>query len=248
MLAQGGFALAIGLCLGSLATLLTHRLPRGEPVGWARSRCPRCERALTARDLVPVLSWAVNRGRCRACGAKVSWRYPAVEVALGGLCLAAWGAFGATWIAASVMVLALALTVAVLVDLEWMLLPDATLAVAGAAGLGWRAGTDGAWIEAAVAALLLGGLAWLLRAVFSRLRGMEALGLGDVKLMAVAGLWLPLGAVPAFLMLAGVLGIVTAKAWEKVTGDARFPFGPALAGSLYVTVLALGAAPAAVTV
>jgi leader peptidase (prepilin peptidase)/N-methyltransferase len=236
--------LAIGLCLGSLATLLAYRLPRREAVGWSRSRCPRCDRVLTARDLVPILSWVVNRRRCRHCGAGVSWRYPAVEIALGGLCLAAWGAFGATWIAASVMGLALALTVAVLVDLEWLLLPDETLVLAGAAGLGWRAATDAAWIEAGFGAVFLGGLAWLLRAVFSRLRGMEALGLGDVKLMAVAGLWVPLGAMPAFLMLAGAFGIVTAKVWETVTGHARFPFGPALAASLYITVLALGVAPA----
>src|SRR2546423_15569654 len=85
------FSLALGLIVGSFANVCIHRLPLGESVVAPRSRCPGCRTPIGARDNVPVLSFLLLRGRCRHCGAEISWRYPAVEAATGLLYLAvAW--------------------------------------------------------------------------------------------------------------------------------------------------------------
>lgn len=238
----------IGLCLGSLGTLLAHRLPRGMAVGRARSACPACGQRLGVADLVPLVSWFIHRGRCRRCGAGVSARYPLTEAGTALLVLAALAAHGDGWAMLCVAGLAVALVVAILVDVEWLLIPDSMILAAAAFGVAWRGATDGAWIEAAAGLAVLGGLALALRAIFTTLRGVEALGLGDVKLMAVAGLWLPLAAIPAFLVFAGAAGVLTGIVWRSTVGTAHFPFGPGLAAGLYVTVLGLGLRPAAILV
>ncbi len=238
----------IGLALGSLASLLVHRLPRGLPVGRTRSRCPRCGARLGARDLVPLVSWLAARGRCRHCGGAIGWRYPAIEASTALAVLAGWAVTGVGAQAACLAVLATALIAAAAVDLEWRILPDSALLAAGAAGLGWRALAGGTWAGTVLGAALLAALALGLRAWFTRRRGVEALGLGDVKLMAVAGLWLPPAALPAFLVLAGTAGTLLGLAWQRHHGAHQFPFGPALAFGLYATVLAHTAAPGVVGV
>ncbi len=230
----------VGACLGSFASLLAHRLPRGQPVGAARSRCPRCGATLAARDLVPLVSWLLSGGRCRHCGGRISGRYPAIEAATAALVLAAWAVFGTSWATVCLAGLATALVVAVVVDLEWLILPDETMIAAAVLGVAWRGVTDQAWVRAGAAAVGLAAVALLLRALFTWLKGREALGLGDVKLMAVAGLWLPVLALPWFFIAAGGLGLVTAALWRTASGSAVFPFGPGLAAGLYVTLLAGG--------
>jgi prepilin signal peptidase PulO-like enzyme (type II secretory pathway) len=96
------FVAFIGLCFGSFATVLIYRIPRGLP--WAfeggsslRSRCSSCQTVLGAVDLIPVLSWIFNRGRCRHCGAKVSAFYPLVEIFSSGVLVAVYLVFKAFW-------------------------------------------------------------------------------------------------------------------------------------------------------
>src|SRR5690348_3288732 len=81
------FAFAIGLLIGSFANVCIHRIPIGESVVTPRSRCPACRTPIAAGDNIPLLSWLVLRGRCRHCGARISWRYPAVELTNGLLYL-----------------------------------------------------------------------------------------------------------------------------------------------------------------
>src|SRR5688500_2073142 len=86
----------LGLALGSFFTVLVHRWPAGQSLVTPRSHCTTCDRTLGPRDLVPVLSWLLARGRCRGCGEKVSWTYPAIELATAGLAAGAILSFGAT--------------------------------------------------------------------------------------------------------------------------------------------------------
>jgi len=94
ILAPGIFIL--GLCLGSFATMLSWRVPRGRSIIAPPSACPSCGTRLTGADLVPVLSWAAQGGRCRHCKTKVPARYPLIELSTGGLCLALFFALGPT--------------------------------------------------------------------------------------------------------------------------------------------------------
>jgi leader peptidase (prepilin peptidase)/N-methyltransferase len=225
-----------GLVLGSFASLAAWRLPRGEGIVRGRSRCPACGHALGVRDLVPVLSWLALGGRCRYCGAPVPLRYPLIEVATAALFVLAVLARGAGLESAMLCALALGLVIAAAADLDRQVIPDLVLLVLLPLGLGYRAALGLPWSDTVgglVAALALAGaLRWL----GARLRGREALGLGDVKLLAVAGAWVGLAALPWFLVAAGVLGLALALAWRRHGGE-TFPFGPALAAALYGAVL-----------
>lgn len=248
----------IGLCLGSFATALAWRLPRGESVLYAdkdkkdgkfsRSRCPSCKNDLAVRDLVPVFSWLYYRGKCRQCGAKIGARYPLIELACGALCVAFALRFGITPPLAALMMLAPAIVAIIAIDLEHYIIPDAlniTLAVTGvlAFALAAPGAPDvSAYFTAhapqmAIGAAIYGGVAWGLRAAFGWLMKREPLGLGDVKFFAAAGLWLGFELFPAFLMLSGIGGIVLGLIWRVATGSREFPFGPALVLAFTICLL-----------
>lgn len=241
----------LGLVFGSFLSALTWRLPRGDSVARGRSACPACGRRLTARDLVPVLSWLAARGRCRSCGARVSLRYPLIELAAAALLAAvAWRAGALGWSGAALVVagiLALILLALAVVDLEHGLLPDVLTLAAIPPALALRGLLDGpdGLLLAGLGAIAGGGGAWLLRAGFRAVTGRDGLGLGDVKVLAVAGLLLPPLAWPLYLLLAGVLGVVLGLGWRATGRGAVFPFGPALIAALLVVVL-WPALPAAV--
>lgn len=240
-LAGSLLALLLGLCLGSFATAASARLPARRSLLRDRSRCPACARALGPRDLLPLLSWLLTRGRCRHCGTAVSPRYPVIEAVTAALVLLAYLRFGATAQTLLLAGLGTALVILVVTDLEHRLIPNPVSAAVALLGLGWVAahagGAPDAWLQAGLGLLLLGGLALALRWLFGRLLRREALGLGDVKLMAAAGLWLgPFGLAP-FLLLAGLLGVLLALAWRAATGQRAFPFGPCLAAGLYACLL-----------
>jgi leader peptidase (prepilin peptidase)/N-methyltransferase len=109
----------IGLILGSLVTALSWRLPRGEPIALDRSRCPSCRHVLGPRDLVPVLSWLLAGGRCRYCAARLSLRYPLIEVVTSGLTVLIWAWAGAHPLVGAPLVLAMVgLMVVVVIGVE----------------------------------------------------------------------------------------------------------------------------------
>jgi len=235
----------LGLCLGSFATALAWRLPRGiSMTAKARSACASCGHELSAPDLVPLLSWIFLRGRCRHCAARVGWQYPLIELSTLGLCLALHLAFGFSAVTLCAFAIAPVLAAMTDIDFRYKILPDVlngALALAGLAAIvaASLAAFDGPAHaatmlgQALLAAFLYGGLAWGLRFLFLKLMRKEALGLGDVKFFAAAGVWLGLSpdTLAAFLMLSGVFGVLIALLWRRCTGEAEFPFGPALIAS-----------------
>jgi len=232
----------LGLCLGSFATALAWRLPRGVPLARkTRSGCPACGHDLGPRDLVPLFSWMMLGGRCRYCRAPVGWRYPLIELSTLALCLAFHLVFGFSAVTFCAFAIAPALVAMVDIDFRHKILPDVlniTVAAAGFAAIGVASldafDAPAHLLEmlgrAAGAALLYGAGAWALRFLFLKVTGKEALGLGDVKFFAAAGIWLGLSpdSLAFFLLLAGLFGVVIALAWKKITREAEFPFGPAL--------------------
>ena len=241
----------LGLCLGSFATALAWRLPRGVSMtAKARSACPSCGHDLSARDLVPLLSWIFLRGRCRYCRTPVGFRYPLMELATLALCLVFHVVFGMSLMTLCAFALAPALAAMVDIDFRYKILPDVLNLTVGLAGVAAIAAASVFAFDAPShlvsmlgqglgAAILYGGLAWGLRFLFLKLMRKEALGLGDVKFFAAAGVWLGLSpdALAAFLMLSGVFGVVIALVWRKATGEAEFPFGPALIASFLAVLL-----------
>src|SRR5689334_9498028 len=123
-----GFAIALaalmGATFGSFFNVVAYRLPRGESLSHPPSRCPSCETPIKAYDNVPVLGWLLLRGRCRACGMRIAWRYPAVEALTGLLCAAVVLRFGADRDAWLGLVLVLLLVPITLIDLDCQIIPN----------------------------------------------------------------------------------------------------------------------------
>jgi prepilin signal peptidase PulO-like enzyme (type II secretory pathway) len=231
----------LGLVFGSLASALSHRLPRGEAILLDRSRCPNCRTPLTARDLLPVVSWLATSGRCRHCRHPVSWRYPFIELITAGLFVACWWRGDGDLVLAGLLAFtAFGLVVIVVADLEAGIIPDAMLLVLVPAALAWRWHSGADWSDAAAGAAAGLGLTWAARAGFKAWRGHHGLGLGDVKFSAVAGLYLGLAAFGWFLALAGVLGLVFGVLWRLSGRDAAFPLGPALCVALLAALFEPG--------
>ena len=232
----------LGLVLGSFATALSYRIPRGlSMVSMSRSQCPACRKNLGVADLVPLFSWIVLRGRCRHCRAPIGWRYPLIELATLLLCLVFYSVYGMK--SESLLIFALApVIVSILdIDLHYKMIPDSlnlSILLTGVAALFVNALLSGSGLDfllekgaaAAGAALLYGFGALLLRQAAMFVMKREPLGMGDVKFYAAAGFWLGLNvdAAVLFMLVSGLSGIVFALAWTNRTGDAEVPFGPSL--------------------
>jgi leader peptidase (prepilin peptidase) / N-methyltransferase len=218
-------ALAIGLVIGSFANVCIHRVPLGESVVAPRSRCPSCRTPIAAGDNVPVLSYVVLRGRCRQCGARISWRYPVVEMANGLLYLAVALRDGPSLRAAVDMAFVTTLLVLSLIDLDHQILPNVITRPAIALGIAasivaWRLGWPGypsplgSIASAAGGYLAFGAVALAYR----RTRGAEGLGQGDWKLAAMLGAFLGWERMLLTILLASVAGTVAGLALMAVRG------------------------------
>jgi leader peptidase (prepilin peptidase) / N-methyltransferase len=199
-----------GLLTGSFLNVCIVRLPVGESIAWPRSHCRQCDAPIASWDNIPVLSWILLGASCRACGGRISWRYPLVEAAtclLFTLCCLFFGPglSAAFWSLFCFLLLGLAV-----MDAETFLLPDAFTYSGLALGLifagitGGLRGAATALLNAALAAgllLAIAGIYWLAR----RRMGM---GLGDVKLLAMLAAWLGFWQTALVLFLAVVAGAI----------------------------------------
>jgi leader peptidase (prepilin peptidase)/N-methyltransferase len=203
-------ALLAGLIIGSFANVCIHRIPRGESIVHPRSRCPRCGALIRAWENVPVVSYLALLGRCRACRAPISPRYPLVEAGNGLLYWAVAVVQAPSAAAALTMALLTALLVLSLIDLEHYVLPNVitlpgvVVGIAASFVPGWPVGTLEALLSAAggYAALALFGIA------YEKLRGVEGLGQGDWKMVAMLGAFLGWRGAVLSLLLASVAGTI----------------------------------------
>ncbi len=232
-------AVPFGLVLGSFLNVVIHRLPRGESVVKPRSRCPGCEREISPRDNLPVLSWLLLRGRCRDCASPISARYPLVELSTG-LLLAAVAAvhLGDTTELVLGMVLVAFLVPMALIDLDHRIIPNRLTAPAAVVAIVLGTALDPSGEpERLIAGVAAAG--FLLVAALIKPGGM---GMGDVKLAGVLGLFL--GAPVAVALMVGLVtgtvagAVIMARLGVKAGRKAAVPFGPFLAVGGVVAVLA----------
>lgn len=197
-LSAGVILFALGAVFGSAVTALSWRLPRNQSWVHGRSRCPACGHTLGALELVPLLSWLVARGRCRSCGAKVSLRYPLIELSCALWAVLAWQRLGLVPELAPVLLWGWMMVALVVIDVDFQLLPDAltfpgTLVAVAAALLGPGA-------RFALLGIVVGsGYLWLFAWVWKTFLKREGMGGGDIKLAAMFGALL--GPVGAFLTI-----------------------------------------------
>ncbi|HEX2409648.1 MAG TPA: prepilin peptidase [Solirubrobacteraceae bacterium] len=231
-------AAVLGAVLGSFLNVVAYRLPRGESLSRPRSHCPGCLTPIRPYDNVPVLSWLLLRGRCRSCRAPISARYPLVEAGTGALCALVVLARGPDEDALLGLALVLLLVPVTLVDLDHRIIPNRLMLIGAVVAPALVAVTaPDALLEHGIAAVAAGG--FFLVAVLAYPRGM---GMGDVKLAFVLGLFLGRDVGPALFvaLLAGTL-IGAAVIARKGAAEGRktaVPFGPFLALGAVVALFA----------
>jgi leader peptidase (prepilin peptidase) / N-methyltransferase len=238
MVPAASLAFVGGMLTGSFVGVVAHRVPRGLSIVGPRSVCDSCGTQIAAYDNVPVFSWLLLRGHCRNCSEKIPARYPLVELGVGI-------AFAATAIVlrddpaqlALGLVFVAVLAAITLTDLERRIIPNAILIVGAIAGVAIAAATDPASLpERGLAAL--GGGGFLLLAALIYPRGM---GMGDVKLAAMMGIYLGASIVPAMFIgiaLGGVAGMGLMARYGSEARKHALPFGPFLAIGGVVGLLA----------
>jgi leader peptidase (prepilin peptidase)/N-methyltransferase len=239
-LAGGLLATILGLVMGSAVTAIAWRIPRG--ISWLRGRsaCPACGTVLGVRDLLPVLSFALGRGRCRHCQAPIAWRYPLTELWCGAWALLVYLQVGMSWLWPPLALWGFLLVALFWIDLDHQLLPDALTFPGTLIALAAALQIPGGAREAIFGVLMGSGLLWLLAWVWIRYRKIEGLGGGDIKLAAMFGVLLgwKLTLLTLFLAaLAGTLWGASLMMRGLGTGKTALPFGVLLAPAAMVALL-----------
>jgi len=206
-----------------------------------RSKCPRCGHQITALENVPLLSFLFLRGRCSACRAKISWRYPLVELLTGVLFLVTIWHFGPTIQGLTALALTAFLIVLTGIDAETQLLPDNFTLPLLWLGIGINLFNVHASLPDAVIGAILGYMSlWLIYHLFRLLTGKEGMGYGDFKLLGALGAWLGWQMLPLIVLLSSLVGALfglTLMAIGKMHRDNPMPFGPFIAAAGWIALI-----------
>jgi leader peptidase (prepilin peptidase)/N-methyltransferase len=239
------FCTLVGLAIGSFLNVVIYRVPHGLSIVTPRSACPNCKTPIEDRDNVPVVSWLVLRGRCRACGAPISRRYPLVEATTGLLFAGLAWCFGWDWALPAYLAMVAGLFALAMIDFDCRLLPKKVvyplLALVGGL-LAFASAMTGDWRALGIGAIC--AVAWFALFFAINLASPKAMGFGDVRLSLVLGLglgWLGVSEVVVGFFAANLLGAVVGVvliATKRATRKTAVPYG---------VFLALGAAVAIFT-
>jgi leader peptidase (prepilin peptidase) / N-methyltransferase len=260
------FVLGFGLIIGSFLNVVILRLPVRMEWAWRQqarevlelpeagnvdpeppgivvkgSHCPKCGTAIKPWHNIPLIGFALLRGRCKACGTQISWQYPLVELLTGLAFLACWWKFGLSWELLWAMIFSAVLMAGAGIDFRTQLLPDSlTLPLLW---LGLLLNTQGTFatptdavIGAAAGYLSLWSVFWL----FKLITGKEGMGYGDFKLLAALGAWMGWQSLLGIILLSSVVGAVIGGVILAVTGRDRnvpIPFGPFLAAAGWLMLI-----------
>lgn len=253
------FSFLLGLIVGSFLNVCIHRWPDERSVVKPRSQCPRCASPIGWKDNIPVLSYFLLGGKCRECRKSISWRYPAVELANAIIWAALAAKFGWQPFTFKAAAFCSMMLILIFTDLEHMILPDEITKGGTLIGLAlsWFIPLpDGAtkvfWFmanstpspqlaslaESFAGALVFGGMLWIMRELYYRLRGIDGLGLGDVKMAAMMGAFWGVPQTLLILLAGSIMGAVTGtlivllarKEWSQ-----ELPFGSYLGAAAILT-------------
>ena len=239
MLVPTIFIAVLGLLIGSFAAVVAYRVPIGESPLTGRSRCDSCGQLVAGYDNIPLLSWLLLRGRCRHCGASIPARYPLTEVAVAAGFAGSYLAFeddGWAWVALACLFVAMLATIT-LTDLADRIIPNVVLWPSAVAGVALIAVADaGELPEHLIAAAAAGGFLLVVALLYPR-----GMGMGDVKLAAVLGLYLGRAVAPALLIgfaAGAIYGIALIARHGSAARKQKVPFGPFLALGAIVALFA----------
>jgi leader peptidase (prepilin peptidase)/N-methyltransferase len=235
-----GFAVLFGLVWGSFLNVVIHRVPLGLSLVSPRSRCPSCGKPVAAYDNVPLLSYVVLGGRCRHCKASIAVRYPFIEAAVGAASLSSFVRHGMSLDYAAEVAFVAAMVALIFIDFDHQILPNSITLPGMALGLALAGPrVDVSFPDALLGASLGGGLLFLVSEVYFRLRKVEGLGMGDVKMMGMVGAFVGWKGVLLTLFLGSLSGTLvglTVMAASKGDLRTKLPFGTFLGMGAIATV------------
>jgi leader peptidase (prepilin peptidase) / N-methyltransferase len=234
-------ALVYGLLFGSFINAWSWRLAHEESIAAGRSHCTSCGAPIRAYDNVPVASWLLLRGRCRDCRAPISVRYPVGEAVTAVLFVAVAAFDGLSWVLIPHLIFVSVMVLVSEVDLDIQIIPDVIILPAAAVGLPLMIAFGHArWWEYLAAGLGAAGFLWLVSELYFRIRHIEGLGFGDVKMALCMGFYLGPAVIPALFIgfisgaVVGSLGLVV----QKKDKQTPIPFGPFLAAGAIIALFA----------
>ena len=249
------FVFLFGAAVGSFLNVVIHRVPNEESVVFPNSACPKCGNAIKPYDNIPLFSWLLLRGKCRNCSAGISVRYPAVELLTALLFVTVYASIGFTPFLPVALIFVSALVALIFIDAGHMILPNVITYPLIIFALVVRIlypmlfsseyfadvrsfpvssiGSNPAWLVSLAGALLGaaagGGSLWLVGEIWKRLRGVEAMGLGDVKMMfgvgALLGWRLTLLSIFVAAFAGSVAGVAIIAKQKGKDLQAQIPFG-----------------------
>lgn len=226
------FAFLFGTVVGSFLNVCIYRLPKEESIVAPRSRCPACQSPVRALDNIPLISFALLRGRCRACGASIAWRYPLVETLTGILFALTVVRFGVTLQTALLLTFLAGLIVISFIDLDHQIIPN-VITLPGIP-LGILTGflfRDPPLLDRLIGALAGAGFLYLVLFYGGVLYGQEAMGEGDLNLIAMVGAFLGWKAVIVTILVGCLVGSAVGLsliALRRLGRRQHIPFGPFL--------------------
>ncbi|HSG98463.1 MAG TPA: prepilin peptidase [candidate division Zixibacteria bacterium] len=224
----------LGLMIGSFMNAVIYRLPRKITLGLSRSRCPHCDQQINAWDNIPLASFLILRGRCRACRGPIHWRYPLVEALNAGLYVWLYFLLGPTWQWAMTCALGSALLAIIFIDIEHYIIPDAITLPGLVIGLAYSLTPEGIGVTSALlGALAGGGGLYLVAALGDLLFKKESMGGGDIKMAAMLGAFVGWQKILVVFIGSALLGTVVSALILPFSKSFRttrmLPFGPFLA-------------------
>ena len=227
----------VSLCLGSFLNVVIHRLPRGESLIAPGSRCPSCAKPIRFFDNIPLFGFLFLNGKCRSCHAPISWRYPIVEALTALVILALFAVYGPTVPFLAYSILMLFLIPISIIDLDTGFIPDKLVIPAAVLGIfflfafhvsNWKV----TWSSGLLGAVSGGALLVVFMVLGKLLFKKEAMGMGDVKLLAMTGIYVGFPAVWISLFIGGCIAflvIIGGLILKRIRLQSAIPFGPFIA-------------------
>ncbi len=235
------FAFLFGAMVGSFLNVCIHRLPKEESIVAPRSRCPACQSPIRPWDNIPLLSFVLLRGRCRACGHAISWRYPLVEALTALLFVLTVARFGVTLKSTFLLTFLCGLVVVSFIDLDHQIIPNAITLPGIPLGLiGGLLVREPPLLDRLIGTLAGAGFLYLMLFYGGVLYGQEAMGEGDLNLIALVGAFLGWKAVVVTILVACLVGSVLGlglMALKRLGRRQHIPFGPFLSLGAVVGLL-----------
>jgi leader peptidase (prepilin peptidase)/N-methyltransferase len=234
------FVTILGLLVGSFLNVCIHRLPLKQSIVTPRSRCPGCGAVLRWFDNIPIVSYAVLGGRCRSCRLPISIRYPVVEAITAAVFFWHWSVFGPVPLLAVRLVFASALIVLFAIDLEHQILPDVITLPGILVGFACSLVLPPGPLMSFIGILAGGGVLWGIAEIWLRIRKVDAMGFGDVKMLGMVGAFLGVKSVLLVFILSSLIGGVigaSLMAARRASMATKVPYGTMIAAAALIASL-----------